>query len=441
MAQVSVQAAGDVVKSVGERARRHIALRTLPLLFIVHVVAHLDRVSVGYAALEMSRDLSFPDKAVGFGAGIFFLGYVLLQIPGGLIALHGRARYLISALLVIWGAVTILTSQVHTVTEFYLARFALGVAESAFIPAAMIYLTQWFRRADRAKAMATFLASISVANMIGSPLAGWILGVHWLGLAGWRWLFVLDGLPAILLGIVVFLHLADCPEHSSWLARDEQAWITHELNREQEEQSGGLVMTLSEVLRSQEVLLMFVAYSLEIASLYGFIIWLPTILKRATGLPNLALGFLGTTPYVVGLVGIIWNAWHSDRTGERRWHSAVPLFTGAIALAMALVFRSNLWLAYVGMVVASAGTIVFLPSFWAMPTEFLPAAGAAGAVGLINCAASLGGFSGPYIIGYLSSRNNSFVPGLTFVLAALTLSATIIATLPRRLVGAARTRV
>jgi MFS transporter, ACS family, tartrate transporter len=411
---------------VAERARRRIAWRLLPYIFVLYIIAFMDRVNVGFAGLEMTRDLHFSDRVFGLGAGIFFIGYLIFEIPGALIVEHWSARKWIARILITWGIVTVFVAAVHTPHQFYLARFLLGLAEAGFFPGLIVYLTHWFRHEDRAKAVAMFMAAIPISNIIGSPFAGWILGVHWLGLPGWRWLFVIEGIPAVLFGIHTLFFLTDRPEQAKWLAPDEREWISEELRREKAAKSRILSISVWEALRRREVLLLTLCYFLGIIGIYGFIIWFPTILKRATGLPNMAVTLLAALPYVVGLVAMLWTGWHSDRTGERRWHTAIPLLLGGLCLGLALVLRSDLLLSFLAMIIVGACTMAFMPPFWALPTELLTASAAAASIGLINSVGNLGGFVGPFFIGYLRTLSGSFAPGLIFLLISLVLSGIIV---------------
>jgi ACS family tartrate transporter-like MFS transporter len=419
----------EVLPGLAQRATKRIAWRLLPFLFVLYVIAFLDRVNVGYAGLEMSRDLNFTDRIFGLGAGIFSIGYFLFEIPGALIVERWSARRWIARILISWGLVTALMASLHTPRQFYLARFLLGVAEAGFFPGIVVYLTHWFRYEDRAKAGAMFMAAIPMSSIIGSPLAGWILSHHWAGMAGWRWLFIVEGMPAILFGFLTLVYLTDWPAHATWLAEDERQWISAELKREKEAKTRVRSWTIWEAMRSREVILLTLVYFFAIVGIYGFVIWFPTIVQRATGLPNMAVTLLSALPYVAGLAAMLANGWHSDRTGERRWHTAFPLFLGAVCLALAIGFRSNLLLGFLFMIVVGACTTAFMPSFWALPTAMLSESAAAASIGLINSVANLGGFAGPFLIGYLRTATNSFTPGLLFLLASLALSGGLALTL------------
>jgi len=410
---------GERLGDVGERARRRIAKRILPFLLLLYITAFLDRVNVAYAALVMSQDLGFSDRVFGLGAGIFFIGYVVLEIPGALIVERWSARRWIARIMISWGLMTILLAFVHTAHQFYLARFLLGAAEAGFFPGVIVYLTHWFRQQDRAKAIAAFMIGIPISSIIGSPLAGVILMLHWHGLAGWRWLFILEGIPAIVLGVVTFFYLTDWPHQARWLPQDEQQWIAGELLREQQAKAAARSYTIWQALRRPQVIQLAIIYFLGDVGLYGFTIWFPTILKRASGLPILTITLLGALPYLATLLADLFVGWHSDRSGERRWHTALPLFAGGLTLLIGVAFPLPLWPRLVFFILLAACVHCWQPSFWALPTAILGQSAAAASIGLINSIGNLGGFAGPFIIGYLGTRFHSFAPGLTALLICL----------------------
>src|SRR5215510_6633778 len=411
---------------------RKIAVRLLPFLFLLYIVAFLDRVNVSFAGLDMTRDLNFSDRVFGLGAGIFFIGYVVFEIPGALLVERWSARKVIARILITWGIVTVLVAMVRTPGQFYAARFLLGAAEAGFFPGVLVYLTHWFRYEDRAKAAALFMAAIPVANVIGSPLAGAILNVHWAGWPGWRWLFVVEGIPAVFLGFVTVYFLPDWPEEANWLEAEERDWITEELARQKEAKLAVGQISIGEALRMPRVILLTLIYFLSVTGIYGFAVWFPTILKRATGFSNFTVTLLAALPYAAGVVAMLLNGWHSDSSRERRWHTAMPLFVGAGCLGCALFFRGDLALAFALMVVAGACTTAFLPSFWPLPTEFLAESAAAASMGLINALGNLGGFLGPYAMGYLRSRTGSFAPGLMVLATSMAAAGLLVLLVPVR---------
>jgi ACS family tartrate transporter-like MFS transporter len=407
---------------VGERARRRIARRLLPFLFLLYVIAFLDRMNVGAAALQMPHDLGFSEGVIGMGAGIFFLGYFLLEIPGALIVERWSARRWIARIMISWGVVTVFMAFIHTSRQFYVVRFLVGAAEAGFLPGVIVYLTHWFRYQDRAKAVAFFYAANPLSYVIGSPLAGLLLGLSWLGLRGWRWLFIIEGIPAVVVGVITVWYLTDWPEQAKWLPADEKAWITTELKREKEAKNQRRSFRVWEALRHRDVILLTGCYFCAMTGSYGIAFWLPTILKRLSGRSDLQVTLLAALPYVAAFVTQQVNGWHSDRTRERRWHAAIPVFVCGLALALAVVYRTNLTMS-VGMFVIAGGAFYgFQPVFWAVPTLFLSESAAAASIGLINAVGNLGGFVGPMVIGYLANRTHSFSPGLLYLVASLFVS-------------------
>ena len=306
-----------------DSTRHHVALRLLPFLFVLYITNYIDRTNVAYAALGISRDLGFSDRVFGLGAGIFFISYVALHVPGALLAERWGARRVIAASMIAWGSVTALTALVYTPAQLYVARFVLGAAESAFFPAVVVYLSHWFIRADRAKATSNFMAAIPLSSVIGSPIAGWILGHKWLSVEGWRWLFILEGMPAALLGAVAFFYLTDLPSGAKWLAKEQREWIDSTLREETPVSTRG--MSIKQALSSRTILSLSAACFLTYLAYYSILFWMPSMLKRQSGLSDANVGLLGALPYVVAFVGMLINGWHSDKSRERHWHCAVPL--------------------------------------------------------------------------------------------------------------------
>ncbi len=407
---------------LAERARHRIAQRLLPFLFLLYVIAFLDRMNVGAAALQMPHDLGFSEGVIGMGAGIFFLGYFLLEIPGALIVERWSARRWIARIMISWGMVTVFMAFIHTSRQFYVVRFLVGAAEAGFLPGVIVYLTHWFRYQDRAKAVAFFYAANPLSYVIGSPLAGLLLGISWLGLKGWRWLFIIEGIPAIVVGTITIWYLTDWPEEAKWLPADEKAWITTELKHEKEAKNQRRSYRVWEALRHRDVLLLTGCYFCAMTGSYGLAFWLPTILKRLSGKGDLMVTLLAALPYVAAFVTQQINGWHSDRTRERRWHAAIPVFVCGLALALAGVYRSNLAMSVGLFVVAGGAFYGFQPVFWAVPTLFLSESAAAASIGLINAVGNLGGFVGPIVIGHLAGRTHSFSPGLLYLVASLFVS-------------------
>lgn len=387
----------------------------LPFLFVLYIVNYIDRTNVAYAMIGMSRDLGFSNGVFGMGAGIFFLSYLALQMPGAVLVERWSARRMISATMIVWGSLTAFTALVHTPTQLYLARFLLGAAEAGFFPGVIVYLSHWFIHEDRAKATSNFMAAIPMSYVIGSPIAGWILGHSWFGVAGWRWLFVLEGIPAVVLGVVAFFYLTDWPVEGTWLAPERRLWITQKLGEEAPGSSKAI--SIKQALRSRTILLLASVTFLNYFALYSFGFWFPTMLKRQSGFSDVNVGLLGAVPYLAAFIAMQVNGWHSDKRRERHWHSALPLFIAAAAL-LGLISQPRgvalplILFTLVGMAFS------YLPVFWAIPTEILSQSTAAAAVGMINAVGSGAGFAGPYLFGYLNTRTGSFSYGLALMMAS-----------------------
>lgn len=408
------------------RTRSKITRRLMPFLICLFIVAFIDRVNVGYAALEMTKELNFNPEIFGFGAGIFFFGYFLFEIPGTLLVETWSARKWLARIIFSWGILAVLMGFIQNSTHFYIARFLLGAAEAGFFPGVIVYLSHWFRYRDRAKAVAMFMAAIPVSNIFGAPLSGLILGVNWYGLAGWRWVFILEGIPAVILGIATLLYLTDRPKEAKWLAEDEREWISAELTREKEEQKARAPLSVWQAFRHRNVLILAAGYFCAVTSAYGFNFWLPTILKGLSGYTNLQVSAIAALPYTAGLVAMLLVGWSSDRTGERRWHTAFSLGAVSLGLLLSAVASDNIFIAVAMFCVAGAGLYSYLPGFWALPATFLTESAAAAAIGLINSVGNLGGFVGPYIVGYLSNSTGSFYPGIIYLSCSALVAALLI---------------
>jgi ACS family tartrate transporter-like MFS transporter len=406
--------------SVAHRCRRRITRRLMPYLFFLYIIAYLDRVNVSYAALQMKTGLGFTDAILGVGAGIFFIGYVLLEIPGSILVEKWSARGWIARIMISWGIVAILMGFLQTRNQFYSLRFLLGAAEAGFFPGIIVYLSHWFRYQDRAKVLALFMAAQPISNIIGSPVSGLLLSVNWLGLPGWRWLFIIEGMPAIVFGVVTIFYLTDRPHQAAWLPDDERAWLIAELDREkQAKQQRVHANRVRQVLgQMSAVLLLTLAYFFMAATVYGFNFWLPSIIKQFSRLSNLRVSLIAAIPYCAGLVGILLVGWSSDRTKERRWHAALPMVIASIGLCLGILVKDRILLAVAMFSLAAVGLYGYLPGFWALPTSFLTGTAAAASIGLINSVGNLGGFVGPSVVGYLSKSTGVLYLSLSALVAA-----------------------
>jgi MFS transporter, ACS family, tartrate transporter len=416
----------------GESARSRIAWRLLPFLFLLYVANYLDRTNIAYATLGMKGDLALTDSIFGTASGIFFIGYFALQIPGALLVERWSARLLLSITLITWGALTTLTALVHTAHQLYAARFLLGAAEAGFFPGVIVYLSHWFTAKDRGKAIARFMAAIPIGFMIGGPIAGSILGAHWLNLAGWRWLFLMEGAPAIILGIVTIFYLPDRPKDAHWLLPNERDWINARLADERVTKAHVERMSIWQALRHPAVLTLTTALFFTYTGGYAFWFWFPTILQRLTGWTDVRLiGWVGAIPFAAATLGLLFVGWSSDRLRERRWHFAVPQLAAAAALGAWFLLPHSNGLLVVLCAIIGTGTVAYFPAFFTLPSEFLTSAAAAAAVGFINCTASIGGFFGPKIFGNLSQQSGSFRTGFAMMIACWIIGSILVLVCPR----------
>jgi MFS transporter, ACS family, tartrate transporter len=411
------------------RTRRRIIRRLMPFLFVLYVFNYLNRVNVGYAALQMTGDLGFSNTVFGFGAGIFFIGYFLLQIPSTLVTELWSARKFITLSLVAWGALAALCGLVTTAQQFYWVRFFLGIAQAGFFPGIIVYLTHWFRYEDRAKAVAMFMMAIPTSNMVGAGISAALMRIDWLGLNGWRWLLILEGLPTVVLGVVAFFYLTDRPKDARWLAEDERGWITGELDRERERKKSAHKLSTWEALRHPQVILLALACFCYITNSVGLSSWLPTIVRRISGLSTTQVILISGIPWLCAIPVMFLTAWHSDKTRERRWHTAIPLFLVGIALSLSIAAGNNLVLAIAAFSAATMALYSFPSPFWALPTIFLGGPAAAASIALINATGNLGGFAGPYMIGYLADLTGGYTAGLMYLISCGVLASGLILSL------------
>ncbi len=418
-----------VAETVPGRVTTKITRRLMPFLFVLYITAFIDRVNVGFAGLQMTKELGFSNEVFGFGAGIFFFGYCLLEVPGAIVAEHWSARKWIAAIMIVWGALAALTGLIHNAIEFNIIRFVLGVAEGGFFPAIVVYLTHWYRQADRAKAVAMFMAAIPVSNVFGAPIAGLLLRLNWFGLAGWRWLLILEGIPAFLGGIATLLYLTDRPKDAKWLTPEERDWITAEIERDRAgHKSDHSFRHMFRAFRDPVVLALAFSYFLINTTGYGLNIWLPKIVQRLSGLSTLMLSLIVAIPYLIAVPAMLINGWHSDRTNERRWHAIIPAFTAGISLLISQWSGAGPVLTVAMFTITAMSVMSYYPTFWALTTKLLRERSAAASVGFVNLIANLGGFVGPYAVGFLTDLTGNYAAGIyllvaTALLAGITLVA------------------
>jgi ACS family tartrate transporter-like MFS transporter len=417
-----------------DRARSKAYWRLLPLLFVSYMIAYVDRQNVAVAKLTMTRDLpGFDNAVIGFGAGIFFLGYFLLEIPGTLMVERWSARKWICRIMVTWGIMAGLTALVKTPTQFYVVRFFLGLAEAGFFPGVVVYLTHWFPSRDRGRALATFLIATPFAQIISPKISNWLLAIGHgpdnppvLGMVGWQWVYVFWAVPAVVLGILVYFWLVDRPKHAKWLTAEEAEALESELERERAETRKGRRMTVIEALRHPKVLLLALAYFCTVTGSYGIEFFMPSILKSWYNMDMSKLTWLIMLPPFVAMCGQLIAGWSSDHFKERRWHAVLPIIMGSAALGVMPHTQGHLPLTMVCLMLAFAGFKSYMPAFWALPSMFLTESAAAGSIGLINSIGNLGGFLGPTVLGSVEKLTGSFVGGLYYLCVSMLVAATII---------------
>lgn len=430
------QAAAAITKAdvpdVGQRARRRVAYRLLPFVFLLYVINYIDRVNVSFANLRMSTDLGLSDRAYGLGVGMFYITYVLFEIPGAIIVERWSARKWIARIMISWGIVTILIGFVHTAGQFYVARFLLGAAESSFFPGMIVYLTHWFCARDRSRSIACLYTANPAATLIGAPLAGWLLRVHWQSLAGWRWLFIMEGLPAVLVGIITYFYMTDRPAQARWLPPDERDWLVNELKVELEAKKRLRNYTIMEAFCDRRILILMAAFFLALTGALGTIYWIPTFVKRLSGVSNQVVTSLLLVPAILGFLGLLINGWHSDRTGERHWHAAIPLLCSGLMFALVTFTRHEVPLAVPFLLLGSGFLYAYYPAFWAIPTMMLGEAAAAATLALMNSIGQLGGLAGNYTIGVLNDRTHSLTASFGFIALVYLAAGSLILCLRRR---------
>jgi len=414
------------MSDLGQRARRRVAYRLLPFVFLIYIVNYIDRVNVSFANLRMSADLGFSDRVYGLGVGMFYISYVLFEIPGAIIVERWSARKWIARIMISWGAVTILTAFVHTTRQFYMARFCLGLAEASFFPGMIVYLTHWFRLRERSRAIACLYTAVPTASLIGSPIAGWLLGVHWPWLTGWRWLFIVEGIPAIVLGMVTIFYLTDWPSQPGWLPRDERDWLSGELQAELQAKKKMRDPTILEAFRDQRVLMLTAAWFLALLGLLGTTYWIPTFVKRLSGFSDRTVTSLLIVPALIGIAGTLLNGWHSDKTAELRWHTAAPLLAAGLMYGLLILVRHDVSLVILLLLLGSGIYYACQPVLWSIPTTMLSESVAAATFGLINSIGQLGGFTGPYLVGFLNDRTHSLTASFGLIALSYLVSGSLI---------------
>ena len=413
-----------------KRVMRKISLRIVPFIMILYFIAFVDRVNLGFAALTMNQDLGFSPTVFGFGAGIFFLGYFLFEVPSNLILNKVGARIWIARVMITWGVVSGCMAFVQGTTSFYTLRFLLGVAEAGFFPGIILYLSFWFPGRRRAAVTALFMAAAPLSTALGSPISGTLLEMHGLlGLAGWQWMFLLEAVPALVLGVVTLFYLTDRPEKAKWLDDNERKWLVNTMNSEQAAKGPTAGHSIWRGLADPRVLALSLVYFGTSAGLYTLGIWAPQIIKEF-GLSSLQVGFLNAIPAIFAVVAMVLWARHSDTTGERTWHVVGACLLAAAGLAFASA-ATTVIAVLIALTLVNIGISSSKPPLWSMPTIFLSGPAAAAGIATINSIGNLGGFVGPSMIGWIKDLTGSFEGGLYFVAGLLVLSAVVTLLLAR----------
>jgi D-galactonate transporter len=433
MSQQTLAAGTDApaaAETVEARAYRKVFWRIIPFLMLCYVVAYLDRINVGFAKLQMSQSLGFSETVFGLGAGIFFIGYFLFEVPSNLILHRVGARVWIARIMITWGLLSATFLFVRSAEMFYVLRFLLGIAEAGFYPGIILYLTQWYPSPRRAKVIAIFMSAIPVSGIFGNPLSGWIMdSFHQTsGLAGWQWMFLIEAVPAVLMGLAVFFYLDNSIKDAAWLDEDEKRVLEH--NIAEDTRTKQSPHTTAATFRDRRVWLMCLIYFTFVLGQYGLTFWMPSLVK-ATGVSgNLNIGLISAIPFLCAVVAMILCGRSADRMRERRWHLVVPALCGAAGFILA-ASATNTALAIACLSLAAAGVITCAPLFWSLPTAFLAGTGAAAGIAIVNSIGNLAGFAGPYLIGALKDMTGSTAIGMYALAAVLVIGAAAVLSVPR----------
>jgi MFS transporter, ACS family, tartrate transporter len=429
----NVMAAQQDLLSIERRTIAKVSWRLLPLVALGYCIAYVDRSNISIAALTMNKDLGFSAYIYGWAAGIFFFGYFLFEIPSNLVLERVGARIWIARIMITWGIISGLTAFVTGTTSFLIVRFLLGAAEAGFFPGMILYLTYWFPSQYRGRVISTLFVAQPVANAVASIASATILEMDGvLGLKGWQWIFIIEAIPALLLAVVVFKAMTDRPALANWLTMDERKWLQTSIDEENRKVESTGRLTLFEALADPRVLALSAIYLMSVTANYGIVFFMPQIIK-GIGLSNMMTGVVSSIPYVVGTIGLLAWGWSSDRSNERRWHLIVASVVGALGFAFAAATGASYW-ALIGMSAATVGIYGSRAAFWPMPSIFLTGTAAAGAIALINATGNLGGYFGPFIVGWIKDYTGSFQAGLYF-LAGCSLTCAVITFFAARAAG------
>lgn len=431
---VSLAASQDAPSTQRDATYAKVTWRLIPFLLFCYLCSYLDRINVGFAKLQMLDDLKFSETVYGLGAGIFFIGYVLFEIPSNLVMLRTGARFWIARIMVTWGIISGATMFVQTPMQFYIVRFLLGVAEAGFIPAILYYLTIWYPSDRRGKVTALFLAGIPLAGVLGGPLSGWIMSSFHdaYGLRGWQWMFLIESIPTVIAGVVAYFYLDDRVEAAHWLHGAEKKMIMRDLA---DEAKGKALHSIRDGLTDPRVWLLSFMYFFFTMGLYGVSFWLPSIIRASGVTDPFHIGLLTAIPFGAALITMYLVGRSSDARRERRWHLALPAVIGAIGLVFSAVYDTSTVFAMIALTVATAGIITCIPQFYTLPPAILVGAAAAMGIALANSIGSIAGFISPYLLGWIKDLTGSTNGGVITLAGALVVGAALVFTLPSKLVN------
>jgi D-galactonate transporter len=408
--------------------------RLIPFLLVCYIIAYLDRVNVGFAKLQMQNALGFSDVVYGLGAGMFFIGYFIFEVPSNIILHRVGARRWIARIMVTWGLISGSMMFVQTEMQFYVMRFLLGVAEAGFFPGIILYLTYWYPAQRRGRIISLFMTGIPLAGVIGGPLSGWIMK-SWDqvgGYQGWQWMFLLEALPAVFVGFMVYWYLDDRITDAKWLSESERQMLARRIDEEDQSKEH---MPVSAVFKNKRVWVMSAIYFSLAMSLYGVSFWLPTIINGMGVKDNFSIGLLSAVPWLAGVFSMLWFGRSADKHKERRWHVVIPMLMAATGLVLSVLLASNVYLSFAALILACMGIVSGIPLFWSLPTSFLAGAGAAAGIAAINSIANLAGFVAPYVVGWLKQVTQSTDSGMYLLAVVLLIGAAITLTIPSKLVN------
>lgn len=425
----------EVDTTVRKSAYRKIAFRLMPFLMLCYFCAYLDRVNVGFAKLQMMSDLQFSEAVYGLGAGIFFIGYFLCEVPSNIVLHKVGARRWIARIMITWGILSGCFAFVQTEWQFYTLRFLLGVAEAGLAPGLLLYLTYWFPSYRRARMTVLWFIAIPISGMIGGPLSGLIMdrmsGVH--GWFGWQWMFVIEAIPTVIVGLLVLAILKDSVQDANWLTQDEKNLVKQELAQDNQHKEGHA--SVKEFIADKRLWLLAGIYFCVVMGQYAITFWLPTLIRNSGISDNWHIGLLTSLPYMCAIVVMILAGRSGDHFQERRWHLIIPMCAGAIALTFATLFASNLTLSLICLCIAASGVLTASSLFWMLPTNFLGGVSAAAGIAAVNSFANLAGFCSPYLIGWVTTNTGSNAIGMFLITAVLIFGASLVLRVPAKLVN------